>query len=575
MKIKLAKTVGYCLGVRRAIDSAFSLLARCSGPVYSHGDLIHNVPALKLLAQRGLKPWEGQSRGAVLIRAHGLPPEEVSHLKQLGLELSDATCPRVRAVQTLVAAQAQAGRTVLIWGKADHPEVVGLAAYAPGRARVLASVSEIEALELPPQTPVALVSQTTQDIALWPAIAEAVRKRWPAAVIRNTICQATETRQADLRRLCREVEALLVIGGRNSGNTARLVDIGRQAGLPTYLVETAEEIEPQWLKGLFCLGVAAGASTGTWQIAQALENLRALARDRNDLGDFLPRLLRAVVLSSLYSALGLAALAVCASALLGQPWLWLRLSFFFFLANALQLWRDFLQGRSRGQSFSFNDPERAAFFAKYGLVLKIYGLSCTLLAAWGAFLGGSSPFWAALVAASAGALIYFFLLKRPPAFGLRRTLGGPALVAAGWTIMICLVAGPWPLGAELWPELLLTAGAVFGHLFVLAVMGDVVAAQGDRIFGRPTLPTVCGLKRTRRLLEIFILMWALVLAAGAGTGLLPPLAWLLILSGPVYNAALLKPLFRSQVVYGCRFEALIFGQLLLGGLMAYLCGFIL
>ncbi len=574
MKIKLAKTVGYCLGVRRAIDSAFGLLARGSGPVYSHGDLIHNVPALKLLAQRGLKPWEGQRQGAVLIRAHGLPPEELSQLKQLGLELSDATCPRVRAVQTLVAAQAQAGRTVLIWGKADHPEVVGLVAYAAGRAKVLASVSEIEALELPDQTPVALVSQTTQDIALWPEIAEAVRKRWPEAVIRNTICQATETRQADLRRLCREVEALLVIGGRNSGNTARLVDIGRQAGRPTYLVETAEEIEPQWFKGLSSLGVAAGASTGTWQIAQALERLRSLARDRNDPRDFLPRLLRAAVLSSLYSALGLAALAVCASALLGQPWLWLRLSFFFFLANALQLWRDFLQGRSRGQSFSFNDPERAAFFAKYGLALKIYGLSCALLAAWGAFLGGG-PFGAALAAASAGALIYLLPLKHPAAFGLRRALGGPALVAAGWAVMICLAAGPWPLDAELWPKLLLTAGAVFGHLFVLAVMGDVVAAQGDRIFGRPTLPTVCGLKRTRRLLELFILLWALALAAGAAAGLLPPLAWLLILSGPVYNAALLKPLFRSQVVYGCRFEALIFGQLLLGGLMAYLCGLIL
>ena len=574
MKIKLAKTLGYCLGVRRAMDTAFRELSKGQGPVYSHGELIHNAPALNLLSHKGLRLWNGEAEGTVIIRAHGLPPTELSILEKLGLKISDATCPRVRVVQKLVSRAAADGQTVIIWGKADHPEVVGLSGYAAGKSIVAADPSEIAGLNLPPENRIFLVAQTTQDVSKWPEMVDAVRSRWPEAAIKNTICEATETRQADVRHLCRESEALVVIGGKSSGNTARLADIGRQAGLPTFLVETAEEVEPQWFNNIESLGVAAGASTSTWQISQLLERLRALARRKNDSGNFWPRLLRVAVLSNLYGALGLASLALVAASLLERPLQPILLSFFFFLATSLHLMRDMTQGhsRSQGQALQFSDPDKTAFFAKYRRPLKIYGLATAALAALAAWLGGASlpP---VLLTAWVAALLYLFV-HRPHGertLSLGRTLASPVLLAGGWAILMLTAALPWPLWNDVcWPRLVFAGGTVFGPIFVLSVMIDVIGAQGDRIFGRPTLPTIYGEKITRRLLEIFLMIWAAGLLIGIGGGFLPGLAWLLILSGPVYNAFLLNPLFRNPGIYGFHFEALMLGQLLFTGLMVLL-----
>lgn len=575
MKIKLAKTLGYCLGVRRAMDTAFTELSRNQGSVYSHGELIHNAPAMELLSQKGLRLWSGELEGSVIIRAHGLPPDELAALQASSLRVSDATCPRVRAVQKLVSREAMAGRTVIIWGKANHPEVVGLVGHAAGKAVVAAGPQEVAALDLPAESEILLVSQTTQDVSQWNAVAAATAARWPGAVIKNTICEATESRQADVRRLCEEVDALLVIGGRTSGNTARLADIGRRKGLPTYLVETAAEVEPAWLNGLESLGVAAGASTSTWQISQLLERLRALARRKSDFSDFWPRLLRVAVLSGLYAALGLASLALAAAGLLGRPPQPILFTFFFFLASSLHLMRDFSQGRSRSQdqALRFNDPDRTVFLNKYGWPLKIYGVIAAALAALAAGLGGRNLVPILLTTWSA-ALLYLFL-PRPRwshTFSLGRTLAGPAALAGIWAVLILTAALP---GSSSWStdlalRLFFAGGTVFGNIFVFSVMGDVIGAQGDRIFGRPTLPAVYGEKITRRLLEIFLLAWAAGLIIGALGSFLPGLAWLMILSGPLYNALLLNPLFCTHGIYGFQFEALMYGQLLLTGLMVIL-----
>ncbi|MDR2725061.1 MAG: 4-hydroxy-3-methylbut-2-enyl diphosphate reductase, partial [Candidatus Adiutrix sp.] len=239
MEIKLAETLGYCPGVKRALDTAFKLLARRGGDVFSHGELIHNPPTLELLARKGLKPWRGEGRGTVIIRAHGLPPGEVAALKAHGLTISDATCPRVRLVQTLAAEEAGRGRLVIIWGQADHPEVIGLMGHAGDRGWVISGPREAAAL--PDAESVLLVAQTTQDQDLWPEVAAAVRARWPEALIKNTICEATVTRQSQVRDLVKLTEALVVVGGRTSGNTRRLADLGLAAGRRTFLTETGAD----------------------------------------------------------------------------------------------------------------------------------------------------------------------------------------------------------------------------------------------------------------------------------------------------------------------------------------------
>lgn len=590
MRIKLARTLGYCLGVRQAMNTAFERLSMRGEKVYSHGELIHNAPALQLLAAKGLKVWQGEREGSVIIRAHGLPPQEIEKLKRLegqGLKVCDATCPRVRRVQRLVAKEASQGRQVIIWGKSDHPEVVGLVGHAGPGSRVISRPEDVT--ELPGAENVLLVAQTTQDLAGWPAVEQAVRDRWPEAMIKNTICEATEIRQMDVRKLAEEVDALVVIGGKTSGNTARLADIGRKLGRPTFLVESEEDLKDADLARYAAVGVAAGASTSTWQIALILQSLRAAARIRGGLAHFWPRLLRVLVLSSFFASLGLASLSVAAEALMGEEPQALTFSFYFFQICSLHLFRNFFQGygASLSQSLRFNDPDRTAFFSKYHRGLTIFTAASTLAAAFAAALIGP-PAVAAMLLSWIGAFIYLFLPRAEGTPSLARTLLGPLLLACGWGALMVITALPRPLPdilrkGQLDATPIFVAGAIFGPVFALAIMGDVLAAHSDRIFGRPTLPTVFGEKAARKLLEGFLAVWAAWLALGFACGWLPSLALPMIIVGPLYNFFLLKPLFPeldrekdpgrpifNPALYGYHFEALMYGQLFLTGLVVAL-----
>lgn len=575
MKIKLARVLGYCPGVRRAMDTAFARLARRSEKVYSHGELIHNGPALELLAKKGLCLWQGEKEGAVIVRAHGLPPQELALLCDSGLLVEDATCPRVRLVQQLVARQAALGYQIIIWGKADHPEVVGILGYAGERSTVVANEEEVA--DLPAAGKVCLVSQTTQDISQWPCMVEAVKARWPEAVIENTICEATEVRQAEVRRLAGEVEALVIIGGKTSGNTARLVDIGLQAGLKTILVEGVEDLEPSDFVGLEKIGVAAGASTSIWQISLILQALRALARSGHGFGNFWSRLLRVLVLGNLWAALGLASLSWVVCLLLESAPEAIVFSFFFFQVLALHLFWDLFHHRSRSQGLTLKvgDPDRLAFFDKYRVELKILLVISSILGGLAAALAGYRVLglwgltWLVV-------LVFQFAPRPQVRASLSRTLAAPMLLAGGWAVAMVWSNLPSGTGWS-WVPALFCLGTVWGYIFILALLVDVLGVQGDRIFGRPTLPTVLGEKYTRRLITTIIILWSLVLVTGAATGWLSSLAWLLIGTGPIYNLFLLQFIFTNAArqdlspgLHGYYFEALMYAQLVLTGLATVL-----
>ncbi|MDR1921235.1 MAG: 4-hydroxy-3-methylbut-2-enyl diphosphate reductase [Candidatus Adiutrix sp.] len=568
MKIKLAKTLGYCPGVRRAMDMAFEELSRRDGRVFSRGELIHNGPALELLAQKGLKIWAGETAGAVIIRAHGLPPEEKEFLAKTGLRVRDATCPKVLGVQKLVDDRAKRGFDVVIWGAADHPEVIGLMGHAYGRGRVISRAGE--AADLPELGQVLLVSQTTQESAGWPEVVKAVLARWPEAEIHNTICEATAIRQNGLRTLAGEVDALIVVGGRNSGNTRRLVEIGRALGKKTLAAETAADLEADWFRGVATVGVAAGASTSFWQISQMLQALRAMGRaGENSWRGLGERFLRALVLSNIYGAAAMASMAVVAGALMNAAAAPIIFSVYFFYIVALHLLRDF----ARAQTIRFNAPDRTAFMAKYRRPL--IGLICfSAFMALAASILASAGLTLSLLLMSLMVLAYWRLPR--PAWGAAsfcgrlRPVARPALLALGWTLLFVsaplLAAGPTAESDfSAWP-FLFTAVAVFCGLFALTTMSDFLSAQGDRIFGRPTLTTVCGEKAVERLLKTNMAVWALALAVGLATGNLPRLAAILIFAGPAYSFQLIKPLFKNNGLCGFRFEAARFGSALLTGL---------
>jgi 4-hydroxy-3-methylbut-2-en-1-yl diphosphate reductase len=264
MKVLRASVLGRCMGVRRAVDLALET-ARSEGgaPVYTIGPLIHNPQAVRELEEEGVVAMseaqlDGRVAGkAVVIRAHGVPPVLRARLEGLGARVVDATCPRVLASQRRARDFGLRGYTVVIAGDAGHGEVTGIAGYAPG-AVVVGSPEEARAAALSP--PVALIAQTTISREEYDAIRDALAERFPDLEVVDSICPCTAERIEALARLAAEVDAIVVVGGRNSANTARLLATARGLGKPAWLVETAAEL-PEEVFGYAVVGLTAGAST--------------------------------------------------------------------------------------------------------------------------------------------------------------------------------------------------------------------------------------------------------------------------------------------------------------------------
>jgi len=277
MKIMIARTAGFCMGVRRAVEMALAAPRRFAAPIYTFGPLIHNPQVLDILAEKGicvLRDFPRDRPGTVLIRAHGVPPQSKDALRQAGLTVVDATCPRVIKVQTIIAKFARQGHAVIIIGDQDHPEVVGLLGYGAGRAYAVSSMAELQAL--PAFEQAIVVAQTTQNSRFFDQVCDWVQSHHPEWKIFNTICDSTEKRQAEVRMLANQVEAFVVIGGRNSGNTRRLAEIARETGRPALHIETEEDLDLAALREFSDLGVTAGASTPPWiteRVCRVLEGL--------------------------------------------------------------------------------------------------------------------------------------------------------------------------------------------------------------------------------------------------------------------------------------------------------------
>jgi len=275
-KVSIASTAGFCFGVRRAINLAEET-AKGKNKIYTFGPLIHNPQEVERLDRRGIKAVESVSRlknVTLILRTHGIPARLRQKLKSGGLHLVDATCPFVKRAQDIVWKLAKKKRQVLIVGDKTHPEVVALVSYAGDNFNVVEKKSDIKKLVLSDH--VGVVSQTTQTPENFNDIIECVRLKRPGAEIYNTICRATIDRQADAQRLAKKVDVMVVVGGKNSGNTRRLFEICRRY-TRAYAVETADEIRSRWFKNVKSCGVTAGASTPDWIIRDIKSKVESIA----------------------------------------------------------------------------------------------------------------------------------------------------------------------------------------------------------------------------------------------------------------------------------------------------------
>ncbi len=277
MKILIAKNSGFCFGVRRAVDMA-EQCALERGHVYTYGNIIHNESVVAELCEKGVCSVDGLDRlkagDTLIIRAHGAPPDVYESSEARGIRLVDATCPYVKRIHQIVQQAAQQGRTVLIAGKANHPEVIGIRGWAGENAFVLESDADV--VNLPEIGQATLVAQTTLPVTALEAIVlalEAAGNGPDTLVIRNTICDTTRARQSEAKAISRRADAMLVLGSKSSANTQKLVEICKKHCKNTVNVESSDKLFLDKLSSDDIIGIVAGASTPDRMIREVLRGM--------------------------------------------------------------------------------------------------------------------------------------------------------------------------------------------------------------------------------------------------------------------------------------------------------------
>jgi len=275
MEVILADKAGFCFGVQRAISTAFK--AAGEGKVYCLGPLIHNPQEVSRLRDAGVETVEDfsglRSGDSLIIRSHGVPPAVLASAREKGLTIIDLTCPFVAKAQQHAQSLSREGYRVVVVGEKKHPEVQSILGYAGENSVVVEQPEDIDQLKL--QGRLGVVAQTTQSYGNFSEIVLRLLRLSNELKVFNTICSSTKERQDATRVLASRVDVMIVVGGRNSANTGRLVSLSREAGKPTYHVEVVDEIRSEWLTGARTVGVTAGASTPSWVIDAVVERLKA------------------------------------------------------------------------------------------------------------------------------------------------------------------------------------------------------------------------------------------------------------------------------------------------------------
>lgn len=260
--IRVAEHSGACYGVNRALELARRCALEHAEPVHTLGPLIHNPIVVEELAEQGVELSQSLDeidRGSVIIRSHGVVPQVIEDARARGLSVVDATCPYVKKVHKAASNLVHEGYDLIIVGESGHPEVEGIVGHAEGKAHVVASPQDLDGLTLGKR--VGVVVQTTQTAANLSAVVAALAPLVSELRVVNTICAATSERQRAAASLASEADIMIVVGGKNSGNTRRLAQICHAACQKTHHIEDAAELDRSWFDGARLIGITAGAST--------------------------------------------------------------------------------------------------------------------------------------------------------------------------------------------------------------------------------------------------------------------------------------------------------------------------
>ena len=282
LRVLLASPRGFCAGVARAVETVDAALRLFGPPIYVHHEIVHNPHVVAGFRGRGVifvaSSDEVPPGGRMIVSAHGAPPEVFSKARSREVRVVDATCPLVTKVHREVAHHVCRGRRVIIIGHKDHPEIIGTAAYAEGAMVVVESVTDAKSLSVDPMLQYAYATQTTLAADETAEIVATLRRRIPGLIgpPRGDICYATTNRQAAMRAIAARCDGVVVVGGANSSNSQRLVEVARAAGCPRlWFVSRGVELDIGQLNGFEILGISSGASTSATLVDELLERLES------------------------------------------------------------------------------------------------------------------------------------------------------------------------------------------------------------------------------------------------------------------------------------------------------------
>jgi 4-hydroxy-3-methylbut-2-enyl diphosphate reductase len=500
MKVIVAKTAGFCWGVKRAMDAVLEASVHNNGGVVQTlGPLIHNPQALELIGKRGVSVAEAPEQvvnGTVVIRAHGIPIQDLRGLKERQargeLKIVNATCPEVAKVHHKIKKWSPKGYFTVILGSHGHAESVAHRSFADSGSVIVANLAEAEALTDEQLKKVLVVAQTTFTVKDYQIITDYLRTRAGEAVFENTICEDTWMRQDEARELARTVDSVIVVGGKASSNTKHLAELAQHYGKPVQYVETASELDLHGFTGKETVGVLAGASTPTWLVDEVVDLLEEVGGGPGKLARFM---------ASAFSSPTIMAMGAACTSIGVQHWLGLQLGFRSPLVTgtyvlAMYLLSPFLDPLGLGAK----GPGRARFLERHREVLLAVAISALLISLGAAAAMG----WKAFLVVAFASLLGVTYRRGLKTGGRQLSLSGlpgakDFLVAAALGIVV-VVMPVWQKGGR-WHLHTFAALALVAALgFARTVINDIRDMQNDQVLGRDTLPIAVGKQKAKAIL---------------------------------------------------------------------------
>jgi len=515
MKIIVAQTAGFCMGVKRAVDQALELSNDKSSATYTLGPLIHNKQTIEMLNLRGVGALDEKNLptlpSTILIRAHGVPPRVMEHYKTAGYKIVDGTCPKVKTVHKVIERYREQGFKIVITGDEGHAEVTGLMGYADDSGHLIQTLDDVETL--PEFEKICLVSQTTFDRYLFDEIAVKIKEKFSASeiVVKKTICSATDQRQEETMQLAQSVDALIVVGGKNSANTQRLAKIAQECGAISQAVETENDIEWDLLAKCKTVGVTAGASTPNWMIKRVCDYLQFMSQTKSkSFSNFVMRLFDIIVNLNLFVATGAVGAYYVSCVLQNIPFTVSGAGITLFYFISVYLWNSL----ANRENTLHHDISKYRFYNKYPRALLFMSGASTLTLLIGAFLINRPTFYLMLFASIAGSAYHVTIIpeKLRKIFPYKSMKDIPSsrdlFVALAWATILTFLPQTIQSTLTIDPASITAFSLIFILSFLRSLIFDLRDIEGDRIMGRETLITIIGEKLARK--AIFLIIWTCV-----------------------------------------------------------------